>query len=141
MVKQTPHYLNIGGSKRHQGHSPPPPPNSFNFMQFVGKNWPYNSFSNPPLQLAPPPRGIPGSATAKGEKLIIYRQLQLHGNMGHLFIKQHTSKLYGNFNSKRHSAPNKKNLKDAGHISSRQIAQLFWLRCSATKKTIQMQFL
>ena len=39
-------------------------PNYFNFMQFLGaKNWPNNSFSHPPLELAHP-SGDPGSATA-----------------------------------------------------------------------------
>ena len=40
-------------------------PNSFNFMQFWGKNWPNNSFSHPHLELVhPSPQGNPGSATA-----------------------------------------------------------------------------
>ena len=38
--------------------TPPRGPNSFNFMQFLGKNWLNNSFSHPPLELAPPPRDI-----------------------------------------------------------------------------------
>ena len=39
--------------------------NSFNFMQFLGINWPNNSFLHPPLKLALPPPlgGNPGSAT------------------------------------------------------------------------------
>ena len=41
-------------------------PNSFNFMQFLGKDLPNNSFLHPPLELAPPPRGNPGSATGFG---------------------------------------------------------------------------
>ena len=41
----------IGGSKGDARDDP----NSFNFMQFLGKNWPNNSFMHPPLELAPPP--------------------------------------------------------------------------------------
>ena len=53
----------------HKKYTPPPKcidrscPNSMNFMQFLGKNWPNNSFPYPPLELAPPPRGNPRSAT------------------------------------------------------------------------------
>ena len=49
-----------------RGHAPPPPggPNSFNFMQSLGK---FDKFvcwrPPPPGELAPPPRGNPGSAT------------------------------------------------------------------------------
>ena len=43
---------------------PPPPgdPNSFNFMQFLGKFGKIVCWC-PPGELAPPPRGNPGSAT------------------------------------------------------------------------------
>ena len=42
--------------------APPGGPNSFNFMQFLGK---FDKFLcwRPPGELAPPPRGNPGSAT------------------------------------------------------------------------------
>ena len=45
---------------------PPPPggPNSFNFVQFLGKFGKIVCW-RPPGELAPPPRGNPGSATAK----------------------------------------------------------------------------
>ena len=57
------HNDNSGGSKGGARDAcPPPRPNSFNFMQFLGRFgrivcWP------PPGELAPPPRGNPGSAT------------------------------------------------------------------------------
>ena len=55
-------YLFSGGSKG--GHVPPPRgPNSFNFMQFLGKFGKIVCW-RPPGELAPPPRGNPGSATA-----------------------------------------------------------------------------
>ena len=43
----------------------PPPPGSkfFKFYAVLGENWLNNSFSHPPLELAPPPRRNPGSAT------------------------------------------------------------------------------
>ena len=48
----------------------PPPLQGLKFFQFQaifwGKNWPNNGFSYPPLELAPQPRGNPGSATALG---------------------------------------------------------------------------
>ena len=53
-----------GGSKEGaQGTRPPRGQNSFNFMQFLGK---FDKFVcwRPPGELAPPPRGNPGSATA-----------------------------------------------------------------------------
>ena len=54
-----------GGSKGgHEGRMlPPGGPNSFNFMQFSGK---YGKIIcwRPPWELAPPPRGNPGSTTA-----------------------------------------------------------------------------
>ena len=52
-----------GGSKGGaQGMSPPPGPNSFNFMQFSGKYIKIICW-RPPGELAPPPGGNPGSAT------------------------------------------------------------------------------
>ena len=55
-----------GGSKRGcEGCMPPPPPrhpNSFNFMQFLG-NFGKIICWRPPRELAPPPRGNPGSTT------------------------------------------------------------------------------
>ena len=42
--------------------SPPGGPNSFNFMQFLGKFGKIVCW-RPPGELAPPPRGNPGSAT------------------------------------------------------------------------------
>ena len=56
----------IGGSKGgRQGRAPPPlGPNFFNFMQFLGKFGKNNRLVPPPLQLAHPPLGNPGSATA-----------------------------------------------------------------------------
>ena len=60
----------IGGSKGgggRQGRAPPPlRPNFFNFMQFLGKIGKNNRLAPPPLQLAHPPLGNPGSATAPG---------------------------------------------------------------------------
>ena len=54
----------IGGSKGgREGRAPPPGgPNSFNFMQFLGKFGKIVCW-RPPGELAPPPRGNPGSAT------------------------------------------------------------------------------
>ena len=43
----------------------PPGPNSFNFMQFLGKFGKFVCW-RPPGELAPPPRGNPGSATVLG---------------------------------------------------------------------------
>ena len=48
--------------RRVQGMHAPGGPNSFNFMQFLGKFGKIVCW--PPRGLAPPPRGIPGSATA-----------------------------------------------------------------------------
>ena len=45
--------LIIGGSKGVPGTHPPRCPNSFNFMQFWGENWPNNGFSHPSLELVP----------------------------------------------------------------------------------------
>ena len=42
---------------------PPRGPNSFNFMQFWGKFGKNRMLAPPPGELAPPPRGNPGSAT------------------------------------------------------------------------------
>ena len=42
--------------------APPGGPNSFNFMQFMGKFGKIICW-RPPGELAPPPRGNPGSAT------------------------------------------------------------------------------
>ena len=44
---------------------PPPGPNSFNFMQFLGKFGKIICWRPPTGELAPPPRGNPGSATVK----------------------------------------------------------------------------
>ena len=60
----------------HRGarRTPPGGPNSFNFMQFLGKfgkivRW------RPPGEMASPPRGNPGSATGYLETLFIYIKL------------------------------------------------------------------
>ena len=45
-----------------KGRAPPGGPNSFNFMQFLGKFGKIVCW-RPPGELAPPPRGNPGSAT------------------------------------------------------------------------------
>ena len=49
-----------------EGRAAPPPggPNSFNFMQFLGKFGKIVCW-RPPGELASPPQGNPGSATAK----------------------------------------------------------------------------
>ena len=53
-----------GGGGGREGCTPPPGgPNSFNFMQFLG-NLAKSYVGAPPGELAPPPRGNPGSATA-----------------------------------------------------------------------------
>ena len=44
---------------------PPRGPNSFNFMQFLGKFGKIVCWRPPPRELAPPPRGNPGSATGR----------------------------------------------------------------------------
>ena len=46
--------------------APPRGPNSFNFMHFWGKFGKIVCWRPPPGELAPPPRGNPGSATADG---------------------------------------------------------------------------
>ena len=43
--------------------TPPRGPNSFNFMQFLGKFIKFVCWRPPPGELMPPPRGNPGSAT------------------------------------------------------------------------------
>ena len=55
----------LGGRR---GRAPPPPggPNSFNFMQFLGKFDKFVCWC--PGELAPPPRGNRGSATAGNKK-------------------------------------------------------------------------
>ena len=67
-----------GGSKGEGVRDAPPPPggpNSFNFMQFFGKIW-QNRMLVPPGELAPPPRGNPGSATACSS--ILHRNHYFH---------------------------------------------------------------
>ena len=51
---------------------PPPPggPNSFNFMQFLG-NFGEIVCWRPPGELAPPPRGNPGSATEMSNRTLV----------------------------------------------------------------------
>ena len=51
-----------GGSKGGARDTRPPGPNSFNFVQFFG-NMAKSYVGAPPGELAPPPRGNPGSAT------------------------------------------------------------------------------
>ena len=65
--------LSIGGSRGggRQGRAPPPrPQNFFIFMQFSGKIGQIIGWRPPPRELAPPPRGNPGSATA--EELLVF---------------------------------------------------------------------
>ena len=50
-----------GGARTH-----PPGPNSFNFMQFLGNFAKIVCWRPPSRELAPPPRGNPGSATGSG---------------------------------------------------------------------------
>ena len=45
-------------------HAPPLSQNFFIFMQFLGGNW-SNRLLAPPLGLAPPPLGNPGSVTVQ----------------------------------------------------------------------------
>ena len=58
--------VSSGGSKGGVREMYPPPggPNSFNFMQFLGK-FGKIILAPPPGELAPPPQGNPGSATGK----------------------------------------------------------------------------
>ena len=50
----------------HEGRTPPGTPNSFNFMQLMGKIGKILCWRPfPPGEMAPPPRGNPGSATGK----------------------------------------------------------------------------
>ena len=51
--------------------APPGGPNSFNFMQFLGKFGKIVCW-RPPGDLAPPPRGNPGSATACYHKMLAF---------------------------------------------------------------------
>ena len=48
-----------------EAHLPRAPsgPNFLHFQVVFGKNWPNNRLAPPPLELAPPPLGNPGSAT------------------------------------------------------------------------------
>ena len=53
-----------GGSKgEREGRTPPGGPNSFNLMQFLRNFGKIVCRSPPSGELAPPPRGNPGSAT------------------------------------------------------------------------------
>ena len=64
--------VSSGGSKGGAGDARPPgDPNSFNFMQFLGKIDKFVCWC-PPGELVPPPRGNPGSAT--GLDLIWFQQ-------------------------------------------------------------------
>ena len=45
---------------------PPSGPKFLHFHAVFGKNWPNNRLACPPLGLAPPPLGNPGSATGGG---------------------------------------------------------------------------
>ena len=54
-----------GGSKGgRKGRAPPLDPKFLHFHAVFGKSWPNNRLASPPLRLAPPPLGNPGSATA-----------------------------------------------------------------------------
>ena len=66
----------IGGSKG-EGHpsSFPGGPNSFNFMQLLGKFGKIVCWRPPPGELAPPTQGNPGSATALSPIFFNFMQL------------------------------------------------------------------
>ena len=53
-----------GGSKGEREGRAPPGPKFLHFHAVFGKNWPNNRLASPPLGLAPPPLGNPGSTTA-----------------------------------------------------------------------------
>ena len=63
----------IGGSRGgvRDAHPPPGRPNSFDFMQFLGK---FGVFM-PPLEGSRPPRENPGSATGNIEKMSHFKAL------------------------------------------------------------------
>ena len=65
--------MSSGGSKGARGmRAPLGGPNSFDFMQFLGKCGKIVCWC-PPGQLAPPPRGNPGSATDVGRTIQLYQ--------------------------------------------------------------------
>ena len=69
-------YLDQGsaGSRGRKGRAPRRDPNSFNFMQFLGNLGKIVCW-RPPGELVPPPRGNPGSATARGGDMSSYAPL------------------------------------------------------------------
>ena len=71
---------------------PPGVPNSFNFMQFSGTFGRMVCWRPPPGELAPPPRGNPGSATAS-DSLNKGKSLQL-GKYGFIEVSEHCHELH-----------------------------------------------
>ena len=63
-----------GRSKGDVKHRPPGGPNSFNFMQLLGKFWQNRMMAPPPGGLASPPRRNPESATVYHESVGKYTQ-------------------------------------------------------------------
>ena len=65
---ETETYTETSGRSKggHEGRAPPGGPNSFNFMQFWGKYGKIVCWC-PPGELAPPPRGNPGSTTGNSQ--------------------------------------------------------------------------
>ena len=55
---------------------------------FLGKNW-QNSFSHPPLELAPSPRGNPGSTTERKEVVAKNADFYVVGNLRQTRIGSH----------------------------------------------------
>ena len=75
--------LSSGGSKGGTGDAcPPGGPNSFNFMQFLGKFGKIVCWC-PPGELVPPPQGNPGSATA------VYTVFTPHSTLYKVLCKSH----------------------------------------------------
>ena len=61
-------------------------PNSINFMQFLGKFGKIVCWRPPPGELAPPPRGNPGSATAYNINIHTIYNITLKTNILYYFI-------------------------------------------------------
>ena len=70
LAKSTMVLMQCSGGSKGGGAWPPLGPNSFNFMQFLGKFAKIVCW-RPPGELAPRPRGNPGSATAMVEMLVM----------------------------------------------------------------------
>ena len=98
--------ITSGGSKGMRGMHTPPGPNSLNFTPFLGKYGKIVCWC-PPEELAPPPRGNPGSAT---DHLKLYRQ-RAEKNLHNNFLSVQDTNYWNSLPDNVVQAPNIKTFK------------------------------